>query len=181
MPRIKSIPKELRNSDENFLLCQNHIKTKAEIRKLMIVEAEQLSLIEKNQAYKDYLGDEDATLAAYLAQPEIDTKKSVAKKTIDMFEKLDSFGFIPENIEDVSIERLVKISNEAQSSNEADDMLVQARTLSNGDWKNTFKEKAGKPVVDDGHEHIDEEFAICEICHRKRKVSGGEHKHEEAI
>lgn len=167
---MKHLPKDQRNSDENFILCQNHIKTKSEIRRLMLVEAEQLSLIDKNQAYKDYLGDEKATLAAYLAQPEIDQKKSAAKKSIFMFEKLDEFGFIPDNLADISTERLITVSQKAQSSNEADDMLHQARTLSNGAWKNEFKEKAGKPVVDDGHEHEDEVVKICAVCHRHQKV-----------
>ena len=176
---MKRIPKELRNSDENFILCQNHIKTKLEIRRLLLVEAEQLSLIDKNQAYKDYLGDEDATLAAYLAQPEIDEKKSTATKAIFMFEKLDSFGFIPENINDISIDRLVTISKVAESSNEADEMVHQARTLSNGAWRDEFKEKKGEPTYGDGHEHVDEEFAICAVCKRKKKI--GEAHNEEAV
>jgi hypothetical protein len=168
----KQLSKEERRGEQAFAAHERIRAFYALIRQTNIEIFKELQNVYTNQWYKDILGDEQGTWRAYLNLKEINSTKAEVDKAFRVMTRLvGQFEMDPVKLLDVQITRLDDIVRFAKDKDDAQQLLNKAEALDANDWQTERNQLLGRPVFDDGHQHEDEDFHICKLCHRKKKVN----------
>ena len=140
-------------------------------RRLFAENVLDLSEMFENQEYKVILGfDPPPQWSGYLSQVEVYYSRGQVERWRKIVKKLiKDFGFIIDEIVDIPEGRLEDITKISETKDEANELIVIAKTALPRDWKITINKRIGKPNPDDC-EHKPEHFAICKRCGNKEKI-----------
>lgn len=153
------------NPDRAFELNKELEKIEYNRRILLLNASKILNEIYETQAYKDILGDDQATWSAYLSQPNIFLSRNKLHKLFLVGKLFLKKLEIPiEELALIPLQRLVDIL-----SVEIDDnILEEAKTLTPNHWKIAIRERKGL-TTSENCSHNEETYKICRVCGHKTK------------
>lgn len=166
------MPTQEQIGNEAFEMVSEIMANEAQRRELFLRNMQILKAVEDRKLYKMYLGDPDAEFKALLADPKIyypRTKVLAGLKIIDILLTKYHLGTIKDVIL-APLERLKDIVRYAKDEVDAQELFEKAEVLAPSDWKVIIRERQGKPLPDDGHQHDDEKICVCKKCGRRKKI-----------
>jgi hypothetical protein len=103
-----------------------------------------LSILRKDDLYKQAVGEGIDTWDDYLSQPEIGLSKGEASRFMQIYEIfVERFGFNPKQVSEISlknIQYLLPLAKECADKGEVQTLLSEAKSLTRQDFKDRIQE-----------------------------------------
>lgn len=154
---------------EAFDKHQEIVSNEKTRRELMAKNARLLNEMHESHLYQDFLGDNEAEWAGYLAEVEVYYTRSKVHALTTAYKRLTEKLGIHEDIwSQVPLTRIIDMLPIVTAENYPD-WFAKGLTLTTRDWNIEIRQAKKLPTEEDEHEHDMVEYKICKKCGRKEK------------